>query len=32
LSILDNLLGIVGALLGGWLNEFGMAGVNGVKP
>lgn len=29
--ILDILLGIVGALLGGWLfNEFGMAGVSGV--
>lgn len=30
--ILDILLGIVGAFLGGWLfNEFGMAGVSGVN-
>jgi uncharacterized membrane protein YeaQ/YmgE (transglycosylase-associated protein family) len=30
--ILDILLGIVGAFLGGWLfNEFGMAGVTGVN-
>jgi uncharacterized membrane protein YeaQ/YmgE (transglycosylase-associated protein family) len=30
--IVDILLGIVGALLGGWLfNEFGMAGVTGVN-
>jgi len=30
--IVDILLGIVGAFLGGWLfNEFGMAGVTGVN-
>jgi uncharacterized membrane protein YeaQ/YmgE (transglycosylase-associated protein family) len=30
--LLDIVLGIVGALLGGWLfNEFGMAGVTGVN-
>jgi uncharacterized membrane protein YeaQ/YmgE (transglycosylase-associated protein family) len=30
--ILDILLGIVGALLGGWLfNKFGMAGVTGLN-
>ena len=30
--ILDIVLGIVGALLGGWLfNEFGMAGVTGFN-
>jgi uncharacterized membrane protein YeaQ/YmgE (transglycosylase-associated protein family) len=30
--ILDILLGIVGALLGGWLfNTFGMAGVTGLN-
>jgi uncharacterized membrane protein YeaQ/YmgE (transglycosylase-associated protein family) len=29
---LDIILGIVGALVGGWLfNEFGMAGVTGVN-
>jgi uncharacterized membrane protein YeaQ/YmgE (transglycosylase-associated protein family) len=29
---LDVILGIVGALVGGWLfNEFGMAGVTGVN-
>lgn len=29
---LDVILGIVGALIGGWLfNEFGMAGVSGVN-
>lgn len=30
--LLDIVLGIVGALVGGWLfNEFGMAGVTGVN-
>jgi len=30
--LLDILLGIVGAFVGGWLfNEFGMAGVSGVN-
>ena len=30
--ILDIVLGVVGALVGGWLfNEFGMAGVTGVN-
>jgi uncharacterized membrane protein YeaQ/YmgE (transglycosylase-associated protein family) len=30
--VVDILLGIVGAFLGGWLfNEFGMAGVTGVN-
>jgi len=30
--LMDIVLGIVGALLGGWLfNEFGMAGVTGVN-
>jgi uncharacterized membrane protein YeaQ/YmgE (transglycosylase-associated protein family) len=30
--IVDILLGVVGAFLGGWLfNEFGMAGVTGVN-
>ncbi len=30
--LLDILLGVVGAFLGGWLfNEFGMAGVSGLN-
>lgn len=30
--IMDIVLGIIGALVGGWLfNEFGMAGVSGVN-
>jgi uncharacterized membrane protein YeaQ/YmgE (transglycosylase-associated protein family) len=30
--LLDIVLGIIGALVGGWLfNEFGMAGVTGVN-
>ena len=30
--LLDIVLGVVGALVGGWLfNEFGMAGVTGVN-
>jgi uncharacterized membrane protein YeaQ/YmgE (transglycosylase-associated protein family) len=30
--LLDILLGVVGAFLGGWLfNQFGMAGVSGVN-
>jgi uncharacterized membrane protein YeaQ/YmgE (transglycosylase-associated protein family) len=30
--VLDIVLGIIGALVGGWLfNEFGMAGVSGVN-
>jgi uncharacterized membrane protein YeaQ/YmgE (transglycosylase-associated protein family) len=30
--IVDILLGVVGAVVGGWLfNEFGMAGVSGVN-
>ena len=31
--ILDIVLGIVGAVIGGWLfNTFGMAGVTGLQP
>ncbi|MDP8986580.1 MAG: GlsB/YeaQ/YmgE family stress response membrane protein [Pseudomonadota bacterium] len=30
--LMDIILGIIGALVGGWLfNEFGMAGVSGVN-
>jgi uncharacterized membrane protein YeaQ/YmgE (transglycosylase-associated protein family) len=30
--VMDIILGVVGALVGGWLfNEFGMAGVSGVN-
>lgn len=30
--VMDIVLGIIGALVGGWLfNEFGMAGVSGVN-